>query len=66
MKWKGEPLPSPQEEHFGHWCCFLGQVTLLPEITRWRVVRSVVKEIGISILWVWGCVVGDVTEELPG
>ena len=25
-KWKGEPLPSPEEETLGHWCAFLGQV----------------------------------------
>jgi hypothetical protein len=31
-KWKGEPLPSPEEEGLGHWCAFLGQVR---EIARW-------------------------------
>mmetsp|Transcript_88654 Transcript_88654/g.235987 ORF Transcript_88654/g.235987 Transcript_88654/m.235987 type:complete len:459 (+) Transcript_88654:826-2202(+) len=25
-KWKGEPLPTPEEEKLGHWCAFLGQV----------------------------------------
>jgi hypothetical protein len=25
-KWKGEPLPTPEEERLGHWCAFLGQV----------------------------------------
>ena len=28
VKWKGEPIPSPEEEERGHWCCFLGQVPL--------------------------------------
>jgi len=25
-KWKGDPIPSAEQEKFGHWCCFLGQV----------------------------------------
>lgn len=35
-KWKGEPLPTPEEEEAGHWCCFLGQVPVCVE----GVVRS--------------------------
>jgi len=27
-KWKGEPLPTPDEEKLGHWCAFLGQVPM--------------------------------------
>mmetsp|Transcript_27507 Transcript_27507/g.62389 ORF Transcript_27507/g.62389 Transcript_27507/m.62389 type:complete len:670 (-) Transcript_27507:2287-4296(-) len=30
-KWKGEPIPSPEEEEKGHWCCFLGQVPVVVE-----------------------------------
>jgi len=25
-KWKGEPIPTKEEELLGHWCAFLGQV----------------------------------------
>jgi len=27
-KWKGEPAPSKDQEHLGHWCAYLGQVPL--------------------------------------
>jgi hypothetical protein len=30
-KWKGEPLPTPEEERLGHWCAFLGQVPVQVE-----------------------------------
>jgi len=30
-KWKGEPIPTPEEEERGHWCCFLGQVPVVVE-----------------------------------
>mmetsp|Transcript_48476 Transcript_48476/g.75711 ORF Transcript_48476/g.75711 Transcript_48476/m.75711 type:complete len:381 (-) Transcript_48476:79-1221(-) len=30
-KWKGEPIPTPDEELHGHWCAFLGQVPVVVE-----------------------------------
>ena len=30
-KWKGEPLPTPEEERLGHWCAFFGQVPVQVE-----------------------------------
>jgi len=27
-KWKGEPLPTPEQEDLGHWCCFLGSLSV--------------------------------------
>mmetsp|Transcript_4819 Transcript_4819/g.7713 ORF Transcript_4819/g.7713 Transcript_4819/m.7713 type:complete len:661 (+) Transcript_4819:51-2033(+) len=32
-KWKGEPIPTPEEEYYGHWCCFLGQLPVVVEGT---------------------------------
>jgi hypothetical protein len=26
VKWKGEPLPTSEQEKLGHWCAYLGQV----------------------------------------
>mmetsp|Transcript_30011 Transcript_30011/g.47054 ORF Transcript_30011/g.47054 Transcript_30011/m.47054 type:complete len:612 (+) Transcript_30011:2-1837(+) len=28
-KWKGEPIPTKEEEELGHWCAFLGQVPVI-------------------------------------
>jgi hypothetical protein len=30
-KWKGEPIPTKEEESLGHWCAFLGQVPVKVE-----------------------------------
>jgi hypothetical protein len=30
-KWKGEPIPTKEEEALGHWCAFLGQVPVRVE-----------------------------------
>eukprot|EP00286_Rhodomonas_abbreviata_P026757 CAMPEP_0181312628 /NCGR_PEP_ID=MMETSP1101-20121128/13801_1 /TAXON_ID=46948 /ORGANISM="Rhodomonas abbreviata, Strain Caron Lab Isolate" /LENGTH=730 /DNA_ID=CAMNT_0023419497 /DNA_START=133 /DNA_END=2324 /DNA_ORIENTATION=- len=74
-KWKGEPLPTPEEETLGHWCCFLGQVPVWvagpvkcgdyigPQADGSGV--GVVKEVGSGwpAEWMAGCGDGDEGKE---